>query len=741
MTANRPGFIIGRLARRLACAVALQVWLAASTWAQDPQLLVRLDPKIPVTELGLPVHAYLRDHLDREYVLVFATEPVLGLLDQSYVVLGADAVPRDYVIATPMRPGAAAQAAEKYPTLYDDGVQLVVRAPGQEDVEALLDMGFEIQRIRDEPLVWPSTTSGGEKTSSRSLMTESGSPDPLVAEMISQVMTAHLSTWIGRFSGVEAALAGGTPYAGLTRHTASGASVLNATQAAYDCLQAIGLDVQFHDWSGSGYSGRNVIGTLPGGVLSNEIVVVVAHLDDMPSSGAAPGADDNASGSVAVLTLAGILRQFSFEKTIRFILVTGEEQGKLGSSQYATEAQARGDDIRAVFNMDMLGWDSIDGPVFRLHTRPVGNPGYTGDLAIASVFTNVVDLYGMGGSLSPAITNSGITSSDHSAFWNSGYPAILAIEDYPADVTPYYHTANDTLASLNMTYYTAAVKACVATVAHLASPTGRTPVDVLEVAAGDWTPGSGIGVGACYVQHEAGATEDWLDGHDRNWSSAPPNPNVKWLKIFTAPYGDDLRVDCRATDSETVFAGQLLAMVTNGTDVSCTNRLRFSFLTSPTSNRVYMVRVHVDGQYTAGSNAFDCVTNLRDVVAAGGYIDLPSLSTVSNGVVYGTCDIGTSHLNTETSGCRVVGLSMVGGQFVLNVQAQSGTRIADDVEINTNLLVAGGWVPFGSFTNTVIPSVSDFTNAWTEATRSLDTSSLTNAPGYYFRFNRRWLGW
>ena len=58
-------------------------------------------------------------------------------------------------------------------------------------------------------------------------------------------------------------------------------------------------------------------------------MLIVAHLDDMPATGAAPGADDNASGSVGVMIASEIMRDYQFERTVRFIFFTGEEQGLL----------------------------------------------------------------------------------------------------------------------------------------------------------------------------------------------------------------------------------------------------------------------------------------------------------------------------------------------------------------------------------------------------------------------------
>ena len=243
-----------------------------------------------------------------------------------------------------------------------------------------------------------------------------------------------------------------------------------ATQYVYEHMQTWGLAVGYHDWDYYWHTNRNVVGILTGTTQADEIVLITAHLDNKPDAGLAPGADDNASGSVGVLVAAEILSQYQFERTLRFVFFTGEEQWLLGSAQYAQAAHAAGDNIVAVYNMDMIAWDYTDGATLRLHTRTPGSSGYSGDLAIAGVFTNVVNAYDLGGYLTPIIDADGITASDHSSFWDEGYSAILAIEDDENDFNANYHSQDDRLQNLNMTYYTNYVKASVGTAAHLAYP-------------------------------------------------------------------------------------------------------------------------------------------------------------------------------------------------------------------------------------------------------------------------------
>jgi PKD repeat protein len=190
----------------------------------------------------------------------------------------------------------------------------------------------------------------------------------------------------------------------------------------------------------------------------------------MPSSGPAPGADDNASGSAAVMLAAKIMKDYAFGRTIRFVFFTGEEQGLLGSDAYAEKMDTENANIVAVLNMDMIGWDQQGGPVLRLHTRTASNPGYAADKAIADQFIAVVSGYGLSGLLTPVIDPDGISASDHYSFWVQGFPGILAIEDDADDFNAYYHTASDKLDKLNLAYFTNFVKAALGTAAHLSLP-------------------------------------------------------------------------------------------------------------------------------------------------------------------------------------------------------------------------------------------------------------------------------
>jgi hypothetical protein len=162
-----------------------------------------------------------------------------------------------------------------------------------------------------------------------------------------------------------------------------------------------------------------------------------------------------------VLLVADILRPYRFGCTLRYALFTGEEQGLHGSSAYAQKVAQNGENVPAVLNLDMLGYNTLGSfPSIELHTRA----NNVGDLAIANLYSEIVSAYSLG--LVPQILQDSLSFSDHASFWGYGYPAILAIEDWQ-DHTPYYHDTRDRLQTLNLPYYTDFVKASLATLVHM----------------------------------------------------------------------------------------------------------------------------------------------------------------------------------------------------------------------------------------------------------------------------------
>ena len=105
----------------------------------------------------------------------------------------------------------------------------------------------------------------------------------------------------------------------------------------------------------------NVVATLKGtDTADKRIFIISGHLDNMRTdvmdrTGDAPGANDDGSGSAAVLECARLLSKHTFGATIVFVTVSGEEQGLLGSGYMAQKAKLQNWKIEAVLNNDIMG--------------------------------------------------------------------------------------------------------------------------------------------------------------------------------------------------------------------------------------------------------------------------------------------------------------------------------------------------------------------------------------------------
>ncbi len=92
----------------------------------------------------------------------------------------------------------------------------------------------------------------------------------------------------------------------------------------------------------------------------NQVVIVAGHIDSrvsdvMNATSDAPGANDNASGTALVIEAARVLAGEKFDGTIVYALLSGEEQGLWGGKLLAATAKARGWQVRAMLNNDIVG--------------------------------------------------------------------------------------------------------------------------------------------------------------------------------------------------------------------------------------------------------------------------------------------------------------------------------------------------------------------------------------------------
>jgi len=222
-------------------------------------------------------------------------------------------------------------------------------------------------------------------------------------------------------------------------------------------------------------TGGNVVATKVGSLYPDEYVVLCAHFDALPAgTGPAPAADDDGSGTGALLEAARVLHDIPFAYSIVFGFWDEEEQGLVGSAFWAGSQAANDVVIKGVVNMDAIAYDGNADRKARVHVRPIAN-----SLDISDTVVAVLDRYNF--DIDLIVTNPGATYSDHASFWNEGYGAVLMIEEFTNDGNPTYHTQNDRVEFFDVPYYEELAKLSIASFAILAIPYGL-PTAVSEIA-------------------------------------------------------------------------------------------------------------------------------------------------------------------------------------------------------------------------------------------------------------------
>ena len=199
---------------------------------------------------------------------------------------------------------------------------------------------------------------------------------------------------------------------------------------------------------------RNIYAWIEGNdpVLKNEVFVIGAHMDHIGYGprmsrsrfgGIHPGADDNASGTVALLEIAEAFSMMKdkVKRTVVFQAYSGEEMGLLGSRHYVDEplfprSNPSISSHVAMLNMDMVGWlnKRASYAVFQNGDSSPDIGRYIGELNDKYVFANNITSRASGG-------------SDHVCFYNKRIPVVFL----HTGSHPYYHTTDDTPDKINYT--------------------------------------------------------------------------------------------------------------------------------------------------------------------------------------------------------------------------------------------------------------------------------------------------
>lgn len=230
-----------------------------------------------------------------------------------------------------------------------------------------------------------------------------------------------------------------------SRHTRLSTSddFAELAQWAEEQFAGFGFETRREFVSVNGGASRNVVADKSGRRQGpRDLIVVTAHLDSINLEGgeasSAPGADDNASGSAAVLAMARLLAHHEAAHDMRFILFGGEEQGLFGSRQHIQALSATEQDrIRAVVNMDMIGSSNTATPAVLIEGHIISQE-LIDTLALSAMTYTGLQVQT---SLTPF-------ASDHVPFIRAGIPAVLTIEGADG-ANQNVHSARDTLNTIN----------------------------------------------------------------------------------------------------------------------------------------------------------------------------------------------------------------------------------------------------------------------------------------------------
>lgn len=201
---------------------------------------------------------------------------------------------------------------------------------------------------------------------------------PQIAQIVNAISAARIDMYIRKLVSFH------------TRHTlsdtTSDSTGIGAARrwikAELERCGAGKLDVQFDGYvqPAGGRVSRdteivNVVATLKGTQSPDRIYVVSGHYDSrvsdvMDATSAAPGANDDASGTAAVMEMACVMAQHRFDATLVFMAVAAEEQGLFGATHWAQEAREKNLDIAGMFTNDIIGSSRAeDGSIDNTHVR------------------------------------------------------------------------------------------------------------------------------------------------------------------------------------------------------------------------------------------------------------------------------------------------------------------------------------------------------------------------------------
>lgn len=221
-------------------------------------------------------------------------------------------------------------------------------------------------------------------------------------------------------------------------------------------------DVQWFEPQ-EGARAANVVATLDGTAEPETVYVISSHYDSVERS---PGADDNSSGTTALLEAARVLAERPQEATIQFAFLAAEEAGLLGAREFVRRAVDESTEIAGVINNDMLGWTRshrLDNTI-RYSNDAIRDIQHAAALQFSDLITYDARY---------------VLGTDAGVFYEEYGDVIGGTGSYPILGNPHYHQPHDHLEVINQRLVAEVSRTTVAAIMRLAS--GPPPVSELEL--------------------------------------------------------------------------------------------------------------------------------------------------------------------------------------------------------------------------------------------------------------------
>lgn len=220
----------------------------------------------------------------------------------------------------------------------------------------------------------------------------------------------------------------------------------------------------FH-FTTQGQQHTNWILNLPGTAPTRPPILIGAHYDTVPGC---PGADDNGTGIAALLEIARVIKDAPARSPVRLVAFDLEEYGLAGSRAYAQHLHHQGETLRLMLSLEMLGYcnSSPNSQRYPLEALQKIYPTQGNFIALIGQWQTIPAMMrlwwsfrtaGVRSQWLPVIDQGRIVPdtrrSDHTPFWDLGYPAIMVTDT--ADLrNPHYHQPTDKLETLDLDFLT-----------------------------------------------------------------------------------------------------------------------------------------------------------------------------------------------------------------------------------------------------------------------------------------------